>query len=248
MTHLVIGLDGTGQTHRDGTAIWQTVEAVEDAVAGNPAVLTWYDPGPGTSWTNMVRGTLFGRGMVENVRQALDRVEGCGATSVSIVGYSRGAYAARALAARLALRGVSIRFLGCIDTVPGPIPWGGKWLDLRLPSAVESALHLLACDETRVSFKPLLWEGECTRCEQVWLRGRHADLGDGRPGLGHAAMSLLWSRLELAGGVPTLSSAHLEPDFDGPLAPRPWSHRLHMHKKRAITLAHPGERLGPFAG
>lgn len=80
-----------------------------------------------------------------------------------------------------------IQFLGLFDTVAGP------FLDdellqrrffekKRLPEHVRSCVHLLALNETRVAFRPTLFD-DVSRSqqylEQIWMPGVHSDVGGG---------------------------------------------------------------------
>ncbi|WP_283806974.1 DUF2235 domain-containing protein [Bradyrhizobium canariense] len=50
----------------------------------------------------------------------------------------------------------------------------------RLPANVKNALQILAIDETRSFFKPVLWTRESTTnsfLEQIWMPGVHSDVG-----------------------------------------------------------------------
>jgi len=82
-----------------------------------------------------------------------------------------------------------VEFLGVYDTVLGM--YGGndeeaiKSLflgDRLLPPKIKHACHILALDETRGMFQPVLWYGEKSgqaRLEQIWMPGVHSDVGGG---------------------------------------------------------------------
>jgi hypothetical protein len=83
--------------------------------------------------------------------------------------------------------GVKIKFLGVFDTVYGGLHRGRTFRkhlhfassELALPSAVEFGAQILAMDEDRFLFRPLLW----TSCDvqqrmvQCWMPGVHGDVG-----------------------------------------------------------------------
>lgn len=68
----------------------------------NPSVRTvkWYDPGVGTQWGEMVRGSLFGFGLSKNVQEGYQFLVNNYSESdeIYLIGFSRGAYTARSLA------------------------------------------------------------------------------------------------------------------------------------------------------
>ena len=96
--------------------------------------------------------------------------------------------------------GVKIEFLGLFDTVYGEGPFNIGWLSGKdynnvknrfdetrvLPKNVKVAVHILALDETRSSFQPVLFNevnhdnDQIEQClEQIWMPGVHADVGGG---------------------------------------------------------------------
>lgn len=84
-----------------------------------------------------------------------------------------------------------VEFLGVFDSVYGL--YRGRddavlksiFLNNRaLPARVKQACHVLALDETRGMFQPVLWNGEAAgsiRLEQIWMPGVHSDVGGGYP-------------------------------------------------------------------
>jgi len=84
-----------------------------------------------------------------------------------------------------------VRFLGVFETVTG-----NAWDRLRLftnlrfdrlslGAKVQSRVQILALDETRGPFSPLLWpspEDPKQRSEQIWMPGVHSDVGGGSNG------------------------------------------------------------------
>jgi len=82
-----------------------------------------------------------------------------------------------------------VEFVGVFDTVLGM--FDGKddgalrsvfFRDRLLPARIKQACHILALDETRTIFRPVLWNGEKAdqaRLEQIWMPGVHSDVGGG---------------------------------------------------------------------
>jgi len=124
--------------------------------------------------------------------------------SVYIFGFSRGAAIARQLARRIEDQGlmrgkttiadsVPIRFLGLWDTVAAfdALRGGDNLEPERDPSAAEVAeqggriagnvavaYHLVAVDEPRLAFRPVLMGAE-DRVHEIWFPGVHSDVGGG---------------------------------------------------------------------
>ncbi|MEQ6248566.1 DUF2235 domain-containing protein [Sulfitobacter sp. HNIBRBA3233] len=86
--------------------------------------------------------------------------------------------------------GVEIEMIGAWDTVKSlginaPVLWRlstahHSFHDHHLSENVKRACHALALNETRVVYRPVLWETDATtldRTEQVWFRGSHGDIG-----------------------------------------------------------------------
>ena len=81
---------------------------------------------------------------------------------------------------------VEVEFLGVWDSVAGPHKFeelcrSYRFEDKCLVEIVKCGIHILAIDESRGAFLPLLWD----RCkhpqvlEQIWLPGVHCDIGGG---------------------------------------------------------------------
>jgi len=106
-----------------------------------------------------------------------------------------------------------IRFLGVWDTVSAygfPVEWLAnlwneyiypyKFSDRRLHPHVRKAVHALAVDEERETFRPMLFDQSpesnkglpTDRVEQVWFPGVHANVGGGYPKDGLSYLSLNW--------------------------------------------------------
>lgn len=98
---------------------------------------------------------------------------------------------AKAFAAAYCHSDVGIEMIGVWDTVKSlgitaPIFWRlsvkrHAFHNHALGKHVRNGYHALAHDETRVAFKPIMWEcaNACfgQRVEQVWFRGTHGDVG-----------------------------------------------------------------------
>ena len=101
-------------------------------------------------------------------------------------------------------------FLGVFDTVgalgvPGFMRLTPRFHDVQLGSQVLRARHAMAIDETRLKFKPTLWEApsepagaptEDERVKQVWFEGAHSDIGGGYRATGLSDTALLWMARE----------------------------------------------------
>jgi uncharacterized protein (DUF2235 family) len=78
-----------------------------------------------------------------------------------------------------------IEFLGVFDTVVGghglfEVEQRLRLRGLKVAPHVKNAVQLLAIDETRNFFKPIMWTGkasEKTYLEQIWMPGVHSDVG-----------------------------------------------------------------------
>lgn len=225
---------------------------------------------------------------------------------IFLIGYSRGAFAARSLAGliervglvraehamerniRLAWRyyerrepgppafrkkfchaETPIEMVGVFDTVRGlglKLPF--FWLftdearvlfhDHHLGASVRHGFHVLALDETRSVFEPLLWESAesaAGRIEQVWFRGSHADiggqLGDFEAARPLANIPLVWmlERMERRGFSMPVGWRDLFPT--DPNAPslgtwRAWGKMFLMRAPRVVGRD-PSEKIHPSA-
>mgnify|MGYP006139413735 CR=1 FL=1 len=97
---------------------------------------------------------------------------------------------AQAFAAAHCQRVVPIEMIGVWDTVKSlginaPILWRlsvarHAFHNHHLGEHVKRGYHALARDETRVVYRPVMWEGDPAhpaQIEQVWFRGSHGDVG-----------------------------------------------------------------------
>lgn len=109
-------------------------------------------------------------------------------------------------------KGEIVTFLGVWDTVDAhglPIDelsdivnavYPYKYYDFKLSPHVRRARHVIAIDDERESFHPLLFdeEGEPEgRIKQVWFSGMHADVGGGYPEQALADITLDWMMGEI---------------------------------------------------
>ena len=125
-----------------------------------------------------------------------------------------------------------IKFIGVWDTVgslgiPGTVAnWLGRrhseFHDVQLNGSVENAVHALAIDERRRSFRPTIWEpsenfrGELT---QRWFTGVHSDIGGGYGADALSDIALAWivERAEACGLVVDRGALALNAAHDGTL-------------------------------
>ena len=164
----------------------------------NPRQQTYYYSGVGT------RGTIFRRTLASLfAKLAPKRIlkeaynDLCEnykkGDQIFIFGFSRGAAIARMLASKISDEGINahkskIKFLGVWDTVAS---FGKPNLDDNtrpisdvvfengtIAHAIENAVHLVAIDETRKAFRPILMNVS-NRVEEVWFAGVHSDIGGG---------------------------------------------------------------------
>lgn len=79
-----------------------------------------------------------------------------------------------------------------------------RFPDRRLSPKVERAAQVLAIDDERLTFHPLLWdeEGDADpdRIEQVWFAGVHSDVGGGYPMHELSLVSLNWMLTRVEAG------------------------------------------------
>lgn len=150
-----IFIDGTWSTSEDNTNITR----LHQLLGGR------YYPGPGTdnSILDRIIGGAFGKGTGDIVDRAFDDLQkDLPADELNIFGFSRGACAARMLAAKLADDGVIVNFLGCFDTVGAmgipvnilgiPFQKINLFTDMKVHENVLRAAHAVALHEDRSAF------------------------------------------------------------------------------------------------
>ena len=122
------------------------------------------------------------------------------------------------LATRYGLYDAKIKMVGVWDTVGSmgllsvvsgvdPLEYG--FLDTKLHPDVQNAYHALAIDESRVEFRPTLWDEPSApgqTLEQVWFCGVHSDIGggekdvrDGTPALSDITLSWMIDKASALG-------------------------------------------------
>lgn len=113
MKRLALFLDGTWNTVKSDTNVWELHKLVAPAANGIPQI-AYYDPGVGTKRFQWIRGGALGYGLDDNIVQAYEWLR---STEVNggryepgdelyIFGFSRGAYTARSLAGFIAKCGL----------------------------------------------------------------------------------------------------------------------------------------------
>jgi len=131
-----------------------------------------YWPGPGTGiLIDKILGGLFGSGVYQRSREVVKWIveehEKNPDAKIRIFGYSRGATVGRDVGSKLGVMGITVEFVGFIDTVGAmgihiniwPLTWFGirnqeidLFLDLEVHENVKRAAHVLALDEKRPAF------------------------------------------------------------------------------------------------
>lgn len=78
--------------------------------------------------------------------------------------------------------------------------------DRKFSRFIKSAYHVLALDDARRTFHPMLWDEEkptdaTDRLQQVWFSGVHANVGGGYPkdGLAHVSLEWMMGKAQSAG-------------------------------------------------
>lgn len=290
MRNLVYCCDGTGRHY--GSVNSNVVHLYQRLLRDPTRQLCRYEPGLGTGGYALLSGTprstwlakLFGYGLTAHLlsgyRFLMDHYQP--GDRVYLFGFSRGAYAVRALSGMLARVGLletgqenlledALRVYTRIDRHPQaegffrtyarpcPVYFIGLWdtvaslgfvyrqrlfFDTALAPDVRYGYHVLALDERRPRFEPLLWDErkviEGQRVEQVWFNGAHGDVGGVYPdrGLADVSFDWLWRRAEEAGLLPSAAVPTLSPDPCGPLH-TPWN----TLSGRLLRWLHMGHRL-----
>jgi uncharacterized protein (DUF2235 family) len=133
-----------------------------------------------------------------------------------------------------------IEFLGVFDTVSGgrglsEIAQRLRITEGRLPANVKNALQILAIDETRSFFRPVLWTRESTSgsfLEQIWMPGVHSDVGGAfaERTLGNVALITMIDRVLAKTGLKFDLDACRE--YNRKLDPA--KHYVRVHNERAL--------------
>ncbi len=144
---------------------------------------------------------------------------------IYIFGFSRGAAIARMLASKISDEGINdhnptIKLLGVWDTVAAmgapnlkdntrPIS-DVLFENGTIADAIENAIHLVAIDERRKAFRPILMNTS-NKVEEVWFSGVHSDIGGGynKDGLSDITLEFMLHRAS-AQGLEFLKSEEIE--------------------------------------
>ena len=150
-----------------------------------------YFAGPGTKsfFLERIFGGAFGLGTSSIVDKAYETyLENYAGGEINIFGFSRGAAAARMLAAKLAKKGTAVDFLGCFDTVGAfgipvnilgfPFQKINLFSDMHVHENVKRAAHAIALSETRGAFKNTPMESREGIFQKGFL-GNHEKIGNG---------------------------------------------------------------------
>lgn len=202
---VLVAFDGTNNSPQDRTNVRLFYEEYKGTAL--------YVNGVGSDGDR--RGSAFGNGLNDRMDWAFEWLTCKLAANpsdrdVDIVGFSRGATAARAFANKitdsglLLKNGASIRFIGVWDTVAAigyASNTGG--LKLGLPSPFTGkAFQAMSIDENRSQFKLERLPG----AREVWFAGVHSDVGGGysrlESGLSNTTMRWMIFHAK-ATGVPT---------------------------------------------
>jgi len=176
-----IFIDGTWNTPKDNS----NIARLHKTHGGE------YFPGPGTGsfFMERVLGGAFGAG----TDAIVDRAYKACSEPLNIFGFSRGAAAARVLAARWCAEGGTVAFLGCFDTVGAfgipvnilgiPFQKINLFKDMRVNENVLRAAHVTALDEHRSAFVNTPME-EREGVTQTAVHGDHWYVGSSDETLG----------------------------------------------------------------
>lgn len=273
-------LDKTGQLEDDNISNVLKLHLLaggrlNNHVQPNLGQMSFYYSGVGT------RGTIFRRALgsaFANFEPRWIRKEAyndlCSTyetgDTIYIFGFSRGAAMARMLASHIAKEGlvlpqgrqqVKIAMVGVWDTVASfgkpnlhnneqPIS-DVVFENGTIAQNIEKAYHLVAVDETRLTFRPTLMNAS-DRVTEMWFPGVHSDVGGGyrRDGLSDVALSFMIDRARAHGlqfieasaidfaRINSDTKATIELD-DVEISPDPRGH-LHAHQRdekiASITL------------
>lgn len=183
--------------------------------------------------------------------------------------HARDSDAAKAMTAEFCLANVPVSFLGVFDTVRAlgmryPLVW--RFLPLPHPyhthtlgAHIEVARHALALDETRVAYRPILWNTSNATpgqdVAQVWFKGSHGDIGGQLNGRAvarpRANVPLVWmlEEAETAGlRLPPDWRARFPVDADAPSVGNfSGFGKLFWERGRRVVGQDPSEALHPTA-
>ena len=181
LSHVNIFIDGTWNTPKDESNIYRMYQIYRGDYYTGPGTTAVIGDTPIISkWL----GGIFGFGtqaIVDTAYKNLSSIE-----DVNILGFSRGAYAARVLAGTICRNGGSVNFLGCFDTVGAmgiPVDIGpfkfqqiNLFSDAHVHPNVRNAAHIMALDDPRPAFTPTPME-QRKGITQISATGKHWDIG-----------------------------------------------------------------------
>lgn len=168
---------------------------------------------------NLVSGTVRGKGtreIVKEAREALQELVSAGATTIKIIGFSRGAVAAAMLLVDLNENGKPFKEgtqvdVALLDPVPGPysIPQS-----LTVPRWVNKLYLQVSQHESRIGFQPLDIIVESTKTTLVadLCIGVHGDIGGSRQN-SLSALNLDSLKTEMDINVPKLDYQQFTDNF-----------------------------------
>lgn len=106
---LVLLYDGTDNTPKDRTNVWRTHELLADRDASGIPQRKCYIQGVGTDFGELLRGSIFGTGIIRKIREGYQwLVENYqDDAEIYVFGFSRGAFAARSLVQMIATCGLA---------------------------------------------------------------------------------------------------------------------------------------------
>lgn len=105
MKNIVFCADGTRNSQKDQTNVYKTYTMLQE----DPDQVTCYDKGVGTRFGNILRGSIFGRGLAINVLDGFKFISNnyTEGDRIFLFGFSRGAYTVRSLASMISLCGLA---------------------------------------------------------------------------------------------------------------------------------------------
>jgi len=154
-----IFIDGTWNVPEDKSNVYKLYELYGGTYFSGPGTMALVGDNPFISrWL----GGAFGFGTSAIVDKAYNTLTG-ETGEINLFGFSRGAAAARMLAAKLAEEGRIVSFLGCFDTVGSfgipinilgiPFQTINLFKDMKVHDNVLRAGHAMAADEKRGAFQ-----------------------------------------------------------------------------------------------
>ncbi len=106
---LILLYDGTDNTPKDRTNVWRTHELLAEMDTAGVPQHKYYIQGVGTEFGKLLRGSIFGTGVAQKVREGYKwLVENYqDETEIYVFGFSRGAFTARSLVQMIATCGLT---------------------------------------------------------------------------------------------------------------------------------------------